>query len=112
MRAVVYNPQQPPKISFRAMDVPRDYFSVHFGILKCIGIPLKPMKDTNVVLKSLYCIYSTLLLGVFPIYFSLSEFLHLFHGSSIDTITFNLSYAITHCLGKSCCVEQKPKQIF
>lgn len=82
------------------MEEPEDYFKVHFKVLKFIGIPLEPMKNTKILCKILYCIYSVLFVGIFPVYFALSEFLQLFHESSFDTFTFNLSYAITHCLGK------------
>lgn len=77
-----------------------DYFKVHFTVLKFIGIPLEPMKNTGIYWKILYCIYSVLFVGLFPVYFALSEFLQLFNESNFDTFTFNLSYAITHCLGK------------
>lgn len=77
-----------------------DYFRVHFKVLKFIGIPLEPMTTTNIVCKTLYCFYAVLFVGLFPVYFALSEFLQLFNESNIDTFTFNLSYAITHCLGK------------
>lgn len=78
-----------------------DYFKVHFIVLKCIGIPLEPMKHTAIVWKILYCMFSVFFVGLFPVYFALSEFLQLFNESNIDTFTFNLSYAITHCLGKT-----------
>lgn len=77
-----------------------DYFKVHFTILKFVGIPLEPMKNIGFGWKILYYIYCVLFVGLFPVYFSVAEFLQLFNESNIDTFTSCLTYAIPHCLGK------------
>lgn len=77
-----------------------DYFKTPMLWLKCVGIPIKPMK-MNIFVKLIYLVYCTAVLAAFPGAYVLGELIEagrLFHD--LDRLTFNLGYSITHALGK------------
>nr|UTN00904.1 odorant receptor [Semanotus bifasciatus] len=81
-----------------SLKVEPEYFKKHLKWLTGLGIDLKPVKD--VWYEKIYKVYSVTLLSYVYLY-SVLEMIDIVQTSDFDSITFGLSYAVTHILGSA-----------
>lgn len=78
----------------------KNYFSLHVFLLKWSGIRLEPFQDGTPVLKKVMIIIaSVLFVALCPLLYVIDEALEA-PNLELEELTFNLSYCLTHSLGK------------
>lgn len=78
----------------------KDYFSLHIFLLKWSGIRLEPFeKNTHIAKQIFVVIASVTFVLVFPFMYVIDEALEA-PNLELEELTYNLSYCITHTLGR------------
>lgn len=90
----------------------KNYFSLHVFLLKWSGIRLEPFeKNTHIAKKILMVAASVTFVLMWPVLYVIDEALETPH-LELEELTFNLSYCITHFLGKLSTKIYYPEKMF
>lgn len=76
----------------------KNYFKVHFFLLTCLGIELKPMKGSTAIF--FYKIYTIMIFAVVFVNFPFSEILSLVYEENFESAIYNLAFLLTQILGE------------